>query len=366
MYSTDGNDINLHVVITNNCRHQEGEHTRHCRGLVRQELISKNTTLKLGRKIALDPDAVYNFNIGQNEDKDASLSSCQVAYNLSSESKEQTMQDRGLVKGAYSANFYKAAQEIMDEDLAIRQSIAVDGSSASEDHLVHGSRHLGIVRFAGYQAPEEGNRCTTPYHCVLHSARGVQIGHSACETRRAVFNLDETKLDVNHGLQIKKDDAVQLWQLLLTASFMQDCANSDDTNRLIRKNIPCKLLSEYHSPHTDAKTLAFDGTIPVTRLVYNNFMLYVIGHLESCQWNDNVTKDVLSFTLRMIPTLVSLCRSHVIRAVKDYISSTKRGVAFKDKKPFFKQLIVNLFRRMTYNMGISESIVHVVWYSSLY
>eukprot|EP00956_Cyclotella_meneghiniana_P036262 scaffold123330_cov96-Cyclotella_meneghiniana.AAC.1 len=61
----------------------------------------------------------------------------------------------------------------------------------------------------------------------------------------------------------------------------------------------------------------------------------------------------------MIPTLVSLCRSHVIRAVKDYISSTKRGVAFKDKKPFFKQLIVNLFRRMTYNMGVSESIVHI-------
>eukprot|EP00956_Cyclotella_meneghiniana_P019615 scaffold33810_cov88-Cyclotella_meneghiniana.AAC.1 len=183
MYSTDGNVINLHVVITNNCRHREGEHTRQCRGLVRQDLISKNTTLKSGRKIALDPDAVYNSNIGQNEDEDASLSSRQVAYNLSSESKQQTMHDRGLVKGAYSANFYKAAQEIMDEDLAIRQSIAVDGASASEDHLVHGSRHLGIVRFAGYEAPDEGNRCTTPYRCVLHSARGVQIGHSACETR---------------------------------------------------------------------------------------------------------------------------------------------------------------------------------------
>lgn len=63
--------------------------------------------------------------------------------------------------------------------------------------------------------------------------------------------------------------------------------------------------------------LAFDGTIPVSRLVYNNFMLYVIAHLESMNWVESVTRDVLSYTLTLVPTLVSLCRSHVIRAVRD-------------------------------------------------
>lgn len=143
--------------------------------------------------------------------------------------------------------------------MAIRNSVS--GDNSTEDHLVHGTKHLGILRTAGYEAPEEGNRRTTPFRCTIHSARSVQICNSACETGRVVMNIDGTKSDVNFGLQVKKDDVVQLWQLILSSSFMQDCANSDDNNRTIRKIFPSKLLSEYLSPHTVMQIASTDGCV---------------------------------------------------------------------------------------------------------
>lgn len=98
MYSTKSDTIDLHVLIKNDCRHRIGEHTRQCRGAARQDLIKKNTSLKSGRQVPLDADALFKSNIGVGEDEEASLSSRQVAYNMTWESKQQILHDKGLVK----------------------------------------------------------------------------------------------------------------------------------------------------------------------------------------------------------------------------------------------------------------------------
>ena len=53
----------------------------------------------------------------------------------------------------------------------------------------------------------------------------------------------------------KKDDVVQMRQLMLSSSHLQSGCSSNVPNCVVCKSVRPKLLSEYHSPHTNSPSL---------------------------------------------------------------------------------------------------------------
>lgn len=117
---------------------------------------------------------------------------------------------RGLTKGNHISNFNAAAQQsIMDEDMAIRQNQTLCDGDNVEDHLFHGTKYLGILRYASYEAPQKrkiDKQHPFACHWQVQGERSVQICHTTFETNRCVPNINGTQCDVNDGLQCKKDD----------------------------------------------------------------------------------------------------------------------------------------------------------------
>jgi hypothetical protein len=75
---------------------------------------------------------------------------------------------------------------------------------------------------------------------------------------------------------------------------------------------------------------AEEGKSIITRITYNNLMVVMLCYADTQNWETGATNRVMS-TLRMIlPLKHSLCRPHVIRAVRERMVSSKNEKEVKD------------------------------------
>jgi hypothetical protein len=112
---------------------------------------------------------------------------------------------------------------------------------------------------------------------------------------------------------------------------------------------------------TAAIFLAFaeDGKAVITRITYNNLMLVALCYVNSQKWELNSTNRVMSILKMILPIKHSLCRPHVIRAMREQIVSSKNEKEVKDIASSLLILIKLCFSHATATISLTESIVNM-------
>lgn len=202
---------------------------------------------------------------------------------------------------------------------------------------------------------------------------------------------------MEHSAVIKQNDVVQRWLCWLSNVWVQQSHSKADWNNVVRRNFAPKLLTEWYSPQCATKdlsmwlkqffdaqdllcseklrplvvksdcakslcavvmnSLAFEGQSPITRVIYNNLMLVVLGYAESRSWEKAIVSAVMDRVLGLIPAFHHLCRPHVIRAVRMYVISKERPTRINALSSHHEALLLSVFRHGTCTSTLCEYLV---------
>jgi hypothetical protein len=322
------------------------------------------------------------------------LKTKKVAYNLSQDAKNHYLASRGMKKGDKLWNLNSAAEWCIEQDMEMRrQQREVHGNNS---RIATSDKYTGCLRAHTYRH-DHGNRGTTEFHVILFSARSVVIHNIAAKSKRCVWHIDGSQCDVEHSAVVKQNDVVQRWLCWLSNQWVQQSHSKADWNNVVRRNFPPKLLTEWHSPQCATKdlsmwlkqffdaqdllcsekhrplvvksdcakglcavvmnSLAFEGKTPITRVVYNNLMLVVLGYAESQGWEKAIVSSVMDRVLGLIPAFHHLCRPHIIRAVRMYVISKERPTRINALSTHHEALLLSLFRHGTCTSTLCEYLV---------
>jgi hypothetical protein len=347
----------------------------------------------------MNPGELYDlYHAGRaSENNGFAMRSRKVAFNLSTRTNTKNlMVANGLTKKDTLANVYEATQYSQDDDAAMRKEQRELFGNSSK--LVRSNCHLGVVKEHGYRQ-QVGNSGTTPFSVILCSARSIQIFNCAAMFGTAVIHIDGTKCRVPWGAHVKPGFTPQLWQAVLSASFVQRSHSNKDPNRFIRKNFSPRLISEFHTSLTASEDIArwlktifdmqydicktyerplvvktdcahgltagifrafaIDGRIVITRILYNNLMLVVLCYASTKKWEERTVDHVLSMCKLIVPVFHSICRPHVIRAVRSKLVDKSLPKEVKDMSDYLLVLVLTLFRHATSTISLTETIVHM-------
>eukprot|EP00956_Cyclotella_meneghiniana_P015409 scaffold23582_cov91-Cyclotella_meneghiniana.AAC.1 len=99
------------------------------------------------------------------------------------------------------------------------------------------------------------------------------------------------------------------------------------------------------------------GSNPLTRMQYNNVILCLCGFFENSNFNNEAGRPVFQLIHQLVPTYLIVCRPHVVRAARGWITSKDRDISIRSQVRLFKIMIMTLLNGGTSSMTCCETIV---------